>query len=110
MLEGADDGHGGRRFCQAPLTPLKKCNHSAWMYTGVKDIGRTHVSLNNVLSEATMLKMVKKILVEDCGPLDPLEGAAPLAKDPGRVVILCHLLLCDSKGVFRGSSGTIQIG
>lgn len=97
-------------FVRRCLPPLKKRNRVAWTYTGVNDIGRTNVGPNNVLSNAAMLKVVKKILVEECGSLVPLEGATPLAEDPNRSEILRRLPLCDLKGVCQGSSGTIQIG
>lgn len=56
----------------------------------MNDIGHTQVCSESILSPAAVLRMVKKILVEDCGLLELPEGVATLAEDPRRGEIMRH--------------------
>lgn len=97
-------------FIRHCLAPLQNHNRPAWAYSGVDDIGHTQSGPESVLSLAAVLRMVKKILVEDCGPLQLPAGVLTLAEDPKQEVIMRYLPSFNAFGVRMGPSETVQIG
>lgn len=74
---------------------------------GVNDIGHAQVGSESILSPAAVLRMVKKILVGDCGPPELPKGVVELVEDLQQGEIMRRLPSFDALGVRRGPSGTI---